>query len=354
MKEGSISKWDKFKLNLKQQRLPAHKPEFYSPNTFIPGVFVTGVICVIIGGIFVTVSENVQELQLDYTDCEQYPSISENQTCVDVLRENITNLCQCRVDFVLKESFTKDVNIYYGLDNFYQNHRRYLLSRDNKQLSGDTDASLSRCYPFNEDQGKKIAPCGAIANSMFNDSFTLKISPSETIQINRRDIAWESDKQIKFKNPPGSLNPTEKDFAYRNFTKPPAWSRPVWELDINDNENNGFLNEDFLVWMRTAAFPSFRKLYGRIDHNVSDFQNGFPNGSYYFIVNYNYPVHNIDGRKFIVLSNTSFLGGKNNFIGIAYIVTGVLSIVIGAFLLVVHVRLKMEEKDLKIDRYTAW
>jgi hypothetical protein len=27
---------------------------------------------------------------------------------------------------------------------------------------------------------------------------------------------------------------------------------------------NGYQNEDLMVWMRTAAFPSFRKLYGRI------------------------------------------------------------------------------------------
>jgi len=27
---------------------------------------------------------------------------------------------------------------------------------------------------------------------------------------------------------------------------------------------NGYENEDLIVWMRTAAFPSFKKLYGRI------------------------------------------------------------------------------------------
>jgi hypothetical protein len=27
----------------------------------------------------------------------------------------------------------------------------------------------------------------------------------------------------------------------------------------------GFQNEDFIVWMRTAAFPTFRKLYRKMD-----------------------------------------------------------------------------------------
>lgn len=60
--------------------------------------------------------------------------------------------------------------LYYGLDNFYQNHRRYVKSRDDKQLLGKDDTTVSNdCAPFARDSEKKVfAPCGAIANSMFN------------------------------------------------------------------------------------------------------------------------------------------------------------------------------------------
>ena len=50
-------------------------------------------------------------------------------------------------------------------------------------------------------------------------------------------------------------------------TKPVNWHRPVYELDTSV-QNNGFINEDFIVWMRTAALPTFRKLY-RIIHKKS-------------------------------------------------------------------------------------
>ena len=65
--------------------------------------------------------------------------------------------------------------MYYGLSNFYQNHRRYVKSRDDNQLLGNLDSKMSDCYPFafvepTTASGEKIpiAPCGAIANSLFN------------------------------------------------------------------------------------------------------------------------------------------------------------------------------------------
>ena len=65
------------------------------------------------------------------------------------------------------------VYMYYGLSNFYQNHRRYVKSRDDNQLLGDTGHAAADltgdCQPFkgyNDSVG--YAPCGAIANSLFN------------------------------------------------------------------------------------------------------------------------------------------------------------------------------------------
>jgi len=80
---------------------------------------------------------------------------------------------------------------------------------------------------------------------------------------------------------------------------PVNWHRPVYELDMHNASNNGYKNEDLIVWMRTAAFPSFRKLYRRIDHSSSAtsditaahdadslFESGLPAGNYTLIVGY--------------------------------------------------------------------
>ncbi len=51
----------------------------------------------------------------------------------------------------------------------FQNHRRYVKSRDDNQLLGLIDAVPSNeCDPFHKEGTKYYIPCGAIANSMFS------------------------------------------------------------------------------------------------------------------------------------------------------------------------------------------
>ena len=79
--------------------------------------------------------------------------------------------------------------MYYGLTNFYQNHRRYVKSRDDNQLRGILGQQASTdCTPFMEvtENGEKktIVPCGAIANSLFSgklDQLFIKFSLKKTL-----------------------------------------------------------------------------------------------------------------------------------------------------------------------------
>lgn len=109
--------------------------------------------------------------------------------------------------FTLERDFEGDVFMYYQLTNFYQNHRRYVKSRDDNQLLGEfTSPVSSDCKPFDvNESGTAIVPCGAIANSLFNDTLMLSSSAHGPIPVKRTGIAWPSDKEIKFRNPPGDL-----------------------------------------------------------------------------------------------------------------------------------------------------
>lgn len=120
--------------------------------------------------------------------------------------------------------------VYYQLENFYQNHRRYVKSRDYQQLMGEevtkedvssscdpiiTNADLANMgikYYFWSDEldvtfeygentplvpGDVAIPCGLIAKSMFNDTFALyseeSLAENTKINIDEKNIAWESD-----------------------------------------------------------------------------------------------------------------------------------------------------------------
>ena len=75
--------------------------------------------------------------------------------------------------------------------------------------------------------------------------------------------------------------------------------------------------EHFIVWMRTAGLPNFRKLWGKIEEDLKP-------GYYKVIIENNYQVDTFDGSKYVVLSTTNALGGKNYFLAVCYIVVGTL------------------------------
>ena len=201
--------------------------------------------------------------------------------CSDVLQT--VDKCQCELQIYVEENIPSPVFVYYSLNGFYQNHRLYTASVDYDQLYG-RDVSLKNlrkhCEPFSDIDGNPIAPCGVIANTMFRDEFSIYWSQNDSVSIpiEQIDIVWPQDRDNIFRNPPMD--------KLDSYEKPKNWTKKVTDLDPMHPENNGFLNGHFIVWMRTAAFPEFRKLWGKLEVKEITSNPYLPFGEYRIRINY--------------------------------------------------------------------
>ncbi|KAL7751490.1 alkylphosphocholine resistance protein lem3 [Sorochytrium milnesiophthora] len=360
----------------KQQRLKAWQP-LLTPKSVLPTLFIIGIIFAPLGAFLLNTSNSVSELIIDYTKCSsatstfaeplgsaqlytfsgpgsptpaqalQWKYETNVQTFSDAPQQYSTNVCT--LQFSIPQDMPKPVFLYYRLTNFYQNHRRYVKSYDAKQLKGTVEDATTlddNCSPFGKvNSNDKSAnpqvyyPCGLIARSVFNDTISNLTALDQTATSNytytARGIAWPSD-SAKYGRPSYPLDPNQ-------YIPPDSWQTRYGSRYTDWPNLAG--DERFQVWMRTAGLPNFRKLYGRND------DTDLKKGVYQIRIEDNFNVKDFGGTKSIVISTVSFLGGKNSFLGYAYIIVGVICVVLAAVFAARHL---YKPRKLGDHTYLSW
>ncbi|GLB35180.1 putative LEM3 (ligand-effect modulator 3) family / CDC50 family protein [Lyophyllum shimeji] len=337
----------------KQQRLKAWQP-ILTPKTVLPTLFIIGIVFAPIGGLLIWGSSLVSEMTFDYSECEHLtPSPSNGSLSFSDMPSNkffynlrsadkntqpatpryafldntgnssVTDVSakrQCVVEFdVPAELDRSPVLFYYKLTNFYQNHRRYVKSLNADQLKGKfvsvKDLDNSDCKPLATIDNVPVYPCGLIANSLFNDTFSnpVLLNPSggdgspEPYEFTSKGIAWSGEAKKYASEPNPRYNET-------GIVPPPNWRERYPQGYTADNPPPDLHNDEhFQNWMRTAGLPTFTKLYGRND------TAHMKKGTYRIIIGLNFPVLPYKGTKSFVVSTVSWIGGKNPFLGWAYV-----------------------------------
>ena len=299
------------KSSFKQQRLPAWRPVPTLCNIIIFYLLFT----FLFAGLGVVIL--VYSYKIVFTEYKY------NTIC------GVQPLCKGTIE--IADDMKSPIMVYYKLNGFFQNHRRYVRSKSHKQLFGQNTTLAQMqddgdCEPIytNRDMGfeenRKAAnnisnlslsdvaiPCGLLAKTYFNDTFYNWTINNETLDINEKGIAWTKDKEL-----------------FKNSDLSKQW------IDIED--------EHFIVWMRPAGMTNFRKLWGRIENR--DLKKGDTITLY---IKNNYNVTHYGGDKSIILSTTNMFGGRNIFFGTSFIVVGAVSLLLGlAFPLLIYQRNKNE------------
>lgn len=330
----------------RQQRLKAWQP-ILTPKSVIPLLFLLALIFAPLGIAIIHTTYNVEMLSLDYSHCDTlatgtFEAVPNKYIDYHFKKKNDnpkfewkllsdTETPTCQVHFTLPKNIDPPLYLYYRLTNFFQNHRKFVDSYDLDQIKGKAvslDSLTDKCDPLKEFDGKIIYPCGLIANSIFNDTFTnpILLNPTngevnETYIFSDDDISWSSDRNTRFK---------KTNYKAEEIVPPPNWAKKYPDGYTEDSIPDLSQMQHLQNWMRTAALPSFYKLYGKNTETVLN------SGIYQIDIELNYPVTIFGGSKSIVITTNSIFGARNISLGLIYLVVAIICLVAGIAFLLQH------------------
>ncbi|KAK9791624.1 hypothetical protein WJX73_003353 [Symbiochloris irregularis] len=241
-------------ISFTQQELPACRL-LLTPAWVIGICLVLAIVLLPIGAGCLHAAFSVEEVSASYDQlCAAGTSYAEKEASLLQTQGNGT---QCSLQLTVRKAMTAPVFVYYELTSFYQNHRRYAGSEDNSQLRGvaRTGSVLGGCSPEQYLAGNTSAvidPCGLVAWTLFNDSYTLA-SGGNAIAVQTIGIAYPTQLNSQLSN---TVHP-------QNFNTVPTLRGGGTLPDAPLNTDQRFAN-----WMRIAALSRFRKLWGVIEQDL--------------------------------------------------------------------------------------
>ncbi|KEG14761.1 miltefosine transporter beta subunit [Trypanosoma grayi] len=323
-----------------------------------------------IGVVVIKASDAIFELKIRYDDTNNYhyvvgpAEVYPHQFTFN--NSNYSTGARVRKVFSLSKSLAHPVFLQYRLVGFYQNHRRYSFSRDIGQMVSGGDSVATECEPFRypgEFQGRSVEgqyfPCGAIAWSFFNDSFSLYQIPStsatdsveETLDgaklicsgaafdhlgnnleegnlCEKKGIALPSD--VRLFQPPSNIESQRSLWKWGGdpeATDP--YKRSGYYYEEAGHPIPTTADEDFLVWASLSYKPDFTKMYRIITTDLIP-------GEYVVDIVENFDVSSFSGEKYVVLVTRNWIGGKNYALGILFLAIGSISFVLAMSVVIVQ------------------
>lgn len=339
--------------------------------------FTIAALCIALGVAIVYTSTTLTTLRVVYDGDEGYAvqpdgNISQFNNCrldspadANSFHANHT----CFVSMTLPNDVQSPVRVFYELDRYYQNHRRFVSSMIRAQFTDEwrpnAGWSMLECPPMKSvvselctvgdcespDDAKQrdFFPCGIVANTLFNDIFWLhegtlpsgeKLTRTDLVSKgigriyaahNNKNPTWDlsTDTYLPvWLNPntsriiPPPTGPTAPHIT-EDYTNSTAWVHDA--VDPNFGVGTGVENEFWRVWVEGAAMHPFRKPYGRIERDL-------PAGTTLtFAVQSNFFVRSFSGTKALVLEQVGWFGSTNYILGGFFLAIGGVFLVAGIF-----------------------